>query len=105
VCLNVSGIFKEPATRMLDDDFSMHFTRTFVLKAVAKNKGIFQKSTEYKILNDLFFVTNLTFQQQKTAFQNVAPPRESLIPAQEEKGNFVILFQELTTLVHTWAYR
>jgi hypothetical protein len=38
VCLTVSGFFKEPAERMLDEDFTMNFTRTFLLRPVAKNK-------------------------------------------------------------------
>jgi hypothetical protein len=68
-------------------------------------QGIFQKSVEYKILNDLLFVTNLTYFQSNWPFKCQEQPKESLIPVQEEKEDFLIVFQELTSLGKTWAYK
>ncbi|CAD7081855.1 unnamed protein product [Hermetia illucens] len=105
VCLTVSGIFQEPAT-ITDVEFRLAFTRTFLFKQHATELGIFKNTNEYKIINDIIFITNPTNDQLKMSFRYSKPNKTKLQePTVEDKEYLFVMFQRMTGLKNIWCTR
>ena len=113
VTLTVSGVFKELGGSLLNDDFILSFTRTFILRPSSLKEGIFNNAFEYYIANEQLHISNPTIIQKKDAFR-VRPVNEEelkktcsdLMPTEfEEKEAKLLMFKELTELKKDWCFR
>lgn len=100
--LTVSGVFKEPAESLLAAERMLGFSRTFVLKA--------GPNREYKILNDMLLVTNVTSSRQRCAFKLNKVPRSNYVslPAARTEKEMIEMaeaFQQITNLTLYWSKR
>ena len=113
VTLIVSGVFKELGGSLLNDDFIMSFTRTFILRPYSLKEGIFNNAFEYYIANEQLHISNPTIAQKREAFRE-RPVSEvelnqtcpDLMPSEfEEKEAKLVMFKELTELKKDWCFR
>lgn len=113
VTMTVSGVFKELGGSLLNDDFILSFTRTFILRPSSLKEGIFNNAFEYYIANEQLHISNATPAQKGDAFR-ARPVNEEelkktcadLMPTEfEEKEAKLIMFKELTELKKDWCFR
>lgn len=113
VTLTVSGVFKELGGSLLNDDFILSFTRTFILRPSSLKEGIFNNAFEYYIANEQLHISNASIVQKNDAF-SVRPVNQEelkitcpdLMPTEfEEKEAKLLMFKELTELKKDWCYR
>lgn len=108
----VSGVFKEKASTLLDTDLTFGFSRSFLLKPYQKGEGVFGKSYEYKIYNDLIYLHTATIAQRESSFKNTMTYEDleirhrDLMPTDfETKQVKLLLFKELTELKQDYCVK
>lgn len=107
VVITVTGVLKDVAPSALEPDIVLAFSRMFVLAPYVKDTGFLGCSTEYKIINDLFNVSNPSEWQMKNSFKfsnNRLIKKENKLTSEEKEG-LLIMFQELTTNKTVWCRR
>ena len=109
----VSGVLKECANSLLEDEMFLSFTRTFILRPYSKNQGILKNSYEYKIFNEQLHLQNASALQTDNAFKvkgliedELEEKNRDLMPTEfeDQEANFLI-FKDLTELNHSWCIK
>ncbi|XP_055845059.1 nuclear RNA export factor 2 [Episyrphus balteatus] len=107
IVITVTGVLKDVAPSALEPDIVLAFSRMFVLTPYVKDTGFLGCSTEYKIINDLFSVSNPSEWQKQNSFKFSRNPlikKENKLTSEEKEG-LLIMFQELTTTKTIWCRR
>uniref|UniRef100_A0A1I8MGK3 Leucine Rich repeat protein n=1 Tax=Musca domestica TaxID=7370 RepID=A0A1I8MGK3_MUSDO len=107
VVITISGVFLDQAPSIVETDILMAFSRTFVLKPTKRKTGSLKCATLYKIINDIYSITNPTPNQTKIAFKyfkNIQSAKKDEITVADKEA-LLVMFQEATALKSIWCTR
>lgn len=105
IVITINGIFKDKAMQFLDDEFLLHFTRSFTIRSCNNCMGVSGISLQFKIQNDMLLVRNVSTQEKLHAIEQTPMKDEDTNDEQQENEteNLTVLFQELTKLNINWC--
>ncbi|XP_063701897.1 nuclear RNA export factor 2 [Culicoides brevitarsis] len=104
--ITVDGIFKDKPMQFLEDEFFIHFTRTFTLRSCGNGMGVCGVSQQFKIQNDLLLVRNVSTLEKISAVEEMPRDDEMNEEMKEsEKENLIVVFQKMTSLNRKWCTR
>lgn len=106
IVITVSGVFKELANSLVETDFILGFTRTFVLTLRDKNQGQFKNAFKYYISNEQLSIWNVNSETKLNSFMHKSATEvdfkkhcKDLLPSEfEERESKLRLFKGLTQL-------
>lgn len=105
IVITIDGVFKDKAIQFLDDEFLIHFTRSFTIRSCGSGMGVSGISQQFKIQNDLLLVRNVSTQEKLNAFEETPnrdeEPNEEM--TENEMENLIVVFQEMTRLNKQWC--
>lgn len=105
--ITIDGVFKDKPTQFLDDEFFIHFTRTFTLRSCDSGMGVSGLSHQFKIQNDILLVRSCSTLEKMSAVEECSKreeePNEDL--TENEMDNLIVVFQEMTSLNKHWCNR
>ncbi|GAB0094810.1 hypothetical protein DMENIID0001_101360 [Sergentomyia squamirostris] len=106
VVVIVYGIFREQIQSLLDKELTLGFTRTFILRPIEADCGLFGCGIRYFIVNEKISVFNLTIIQSQNAFKAITEPEPAPTEiTEDEKREITVLFSECTNLKPGWSRR
>uniref|UniRef100_A0A1B0CGX4 Putative mrna export factor tap/mex67 n=1 Tax=Lutzomyia longipalpis TaxID=7200 RepID=A0A1B0CGX4_LUTLO len=104
--ITIYGMFREQIQSLLDKELILGFSRTFILRPIEADCGLFGNGIRYFIVNEKISVFNPTIIQHQNAFKVPAevPERPKEI-TEEEKKEFTLMFSDCTNLKPGWSRR
>uniref|UniRef100_A0A336LR24 CSON010968 protein n=1 Tax=Culicoides sonorensis TaxID=179676 RepID=A0A336LR24_CULSO len=109
IVITIDGVFKDTPIQFLDDEFFVHFTRTFTIQSCGTGMGVSGLSQQYKIQNDILLVRNVSTLEKIDASHRPSSSTNEHEDDNElqnnEIENLMVLFQEMTKLNNHWCNR
>lgn len=107
IVITIDGVFKDKPAQFLEDEFLVHFTRTFIVRSCGSGMGVSGLSQQFKIQNDLLLVRNVSTLEKMQAIEEVPAKDEDQNEelAENEMENLIVVLQEMTSLNKNWCMR
>ncbi|XP_059619453.1 nuclear RNA export factor 2 [Phlebotomus argentipes] len=104
--ITVYGMFREQIQSLLDKELTLGFSRTFILRPIEEDCGLFGGGVRYFIVNEKLNVFNPTIIQTQNAFkvpQEVQEKPKEI--TEEEEKEITLMYSECTNLKPGWSRR
>lgn len=104
----VSGVLKDIASSILEEELLLSFRRSFLIRASNEQMGLSSQSSQFKIQNDMLTVKNITIKEKQYAFKSDTAEKEVMdvdCSEEHERNVMLVMFQQLTQVNTTWSTR